>query len=357
MQVQKLKDLREKIKPLEFKKIEAPGDYFSIAFKAFDGGNAKISFNPFELNIISVADSNGNKKFTFIYPKFDKYTKNKDYQKSVESFVNDTIGSQEVIKKFVKLLGYEKLTDLSYVIKNANSNAVMEMAEWSFIFNKITSGTDEPTIVMKDGLLRSKILKDTHISKMVAIAEANKKYVKLVGVSKTSKIMNLLATALFMDQKIPSESIAYVKVPLELELMAYKWSGHGEIGVDKPLDYAFGNLYIAKLSKHSNLLTTIEIPRDIKNDRDIYTEEEVTEIISYLAKDSAHSYPNIGYPQTLMKAHEVAVEVGFPLSITKDEIKDRIIEVLGDDKAKEYIKSGEFILESVNKGVLGGNRV
>lgn len=348
--------MREKIKTLEFKKIEAPGNYASIAFKAFDGGHAKISFNPFELNVISVADSNGNKKFTFIYPKFDKYTKNKAYQKSIENFVNGTIGSQAVIQKFVELLGFTKLTEVSYVIKNANANAVMEIAEWSFIFNKITSGTDEPTIVLKDGLLRSKILKDTEISKLINLAEANKKFVKLVGVSKTSKIMSMLATALFMDGKIPSDAIAYVKIPLELELMAYKWSGHGEISEDKALDYAFGSLYIAKLSKHSNLLTTLEIPKDLKNNRDIYTEEEINEIISYLAKDSSFSYPNIGYPQTLMKAHEVAAEVGFPLSITRDEIKDRILEILDDEKAKEYIKSSEFIIDSVNKGVLGGGR-
>src|SRR5207247_2697104 len=130
-----------------------------------------------------------------------------------------------------------------------------------------------------------------------------KEFAKLVGVSKTSAVLSLLSTALHLEKKIPVNSVGYVKVPLDLELRAYRWTGRGNIDLmsAKPLYYAFGELYIAKLAKNSNLLVTIEIPKDLETGKAIYSEEEVNEIISYLAKDSKTSYPVIGYPQTIMR--------------------------------------------------------
>jgi len=56
----------------------------------------------------------------------------------------------------------------------------------------------------------------------------------------------------------------------------------------------------------------------------VLSKDEINEIISYLARDSKSSYPVIGYPQTIMRAHEVAVQFGFPASVVRDEIKDKL---------------------------------
>jgi hypothetical protein len=160
-----------------------------------------------------------------------------------------------------------------------------------------------------------------------------------------------------LEKIIPEDSIGYIKIPLDLELKAYTWTGSGKIDNKnvRHLDYAFGDLYVAKLAKNSNLLVTMEFPKDWEKNEDIYSEEDIKEIISYLAKDSKHSYPAIGYPQTIMRAHEAAVRLGFSASIIKDEIRDKIMEGL-DDKAKSFVRDAWLIIDYVDKGVLGGGK-
>ena len=98
---------------------------------------------------------------------------------------------------------------------------------------------------------------------------------------------------------------------------------------------------------------TIEIPKDLETGQPIYSEEEIDEILSYLAKDSKSSYPVIGYPQTIMRAHEAAVRLGFPASLLRDELRDKILENLDKD-AKEFVRDAWLLIDFVDKGILGG---
>ena len=240
----------------------------------------------------------------------------------------------------------------------------MEISEWACIFDRLTADNQDPVIILKDGLLRTKVIKANEKSNYVRalreIVEQKKENAKLVGVSKTSTIVSLLSTALFLEKKIPPDSIGYVKIPLELEAKAYQWTGRGSTKVDtknpKPLYYAFGELYIAKLARNSNLLVTVEIPKNLESGENIYTDEEVSDIMSHLAKDSKYSYPVIGYPQTIMRAHETAVRLGFPASILRDEFRDRIFESLDDKDAKEFVRDAWLLMDTVDKGVLGGGQ-
>lgn len=114
-----------------------------------------------------------------------------------------------------------------------------------------------------------------------------------------------------------------------------------------------GTLYIAKLSRSSNLLVTVEVPKNLHNDEQIYSGGDVTEMLGYIAKDSLYSYPVTGYPQTIMKAHEFAVRLGIPASILRDKIIDDLIRNT-DPVLGEYIRDGTMISETVERGGLGG---
>jgi len=342
-QIRKLDELREKVRELEFVPIDPMGSYQSVAYKAIDGGRMKIYFDPLELDLIDVADSYGNLKMRFIIPK--------GVDEEIDQ-VNNYLKQDPLIADFLKLLNKSNLTDISEVL--TDSDTYMEIAEWACIFNKILSANDEPFIVMRDGLLRTKKLKSELIGILLEALRKKKDRVYLVGVSKTSSVLSLLSTAISIERIFPPNSIGFVKVPIETELMAYKWTGRGKISESKRgIFYSFGDLYIAKLSKSSNLLVTIEIPRDREKDQDIYSEQEIMRIMGHLAKDAAVSYPVLGYPQTIMRAHEYAVNTGFPASVIKDKILDNIRSKL-DDAGKDYMRDALLLKEEVNKGVLGG---
>ncbi len=349
-QIEKLEKLREQVRSLEFEPIEPMGAYAAVSYKAVDGGRMRISFDPLELNMIDVADSYGNLKMRFIVPR--------DSDES-EFDPDDYLDENPIIKDFVALLGKKSITEISEII--GHSDSYMEIAEWACIFHKIVHSDEDPVILMRDGLLRTKKLKSELLPRLLDKLREKKRTIRLVGVSKTSAVMTLLSTAISIEKKIPYGQIGFVKIPLGLELQAYTWSGKGKIrdkggkesNGKRGIYYSLGDLYIVKLSKKSNLLVTVEIPRDRVKGLDIYSDSEVRELMSHLAKDSAYSYPVLGYPQTIMRAHEYAVSTGFPASVVRDRILDKIREHL-DDKGKDYMRDAEMMKEEVSKGVLGG---
>jgi hypothetical protein len=342
-QVKKLERLRKEVRELTFIPVEPAGYYSSIAYKSFDGGMFRLYLEPLEIDLIDVADSNGNVKLNFVAPVSE-----------MKEGINEKIDFSNIekiseINKLLQILGVTRLADASEILKDPGT--LMEIAEFACIFDKLTTvSKDEKTLIMKDGFLRTKKIKAELLKVLKQIIQANKKHVKLVGVTKTSKIVSLLSTALFLEKKIPSNKIGYIEIPLHLELETYDWSGSGRINPERnqPLNYAFGSLYIAKLSRLSNILVTVEIPN-------VYSKEDVTEIISYLAKDSMYSYPVLGYPQTIMRAHEAAVRIGLPASIVKDKIFERIRE-LSDPETRVFLRDGWTFRDIVDKGVLGGER-
>ncbi|MEJ2249616.1 MAG: hypothetical protein P8Y97_08155, partial [Candidatus Lokiarchaeota archaeon] len=78
------------------------------------------------------------------------------------------------------------------------------------------------------------------------------------------------------------------------------------------------------------------------------------EIIGHLIRDSMGSYPILGYPQTIMRAHERAVRTGFSASIWRDRIIDHLLKEIGDEEIKVLIQESHFLREYVKKEILGG---
>ena len=346
VQREKVERLRESVRKLEFVPIDPAGSYHPVTFKAFDGGRFNMHFDPFEFDIVEVADSDGNLKLKFAAPSGDF-----DDRENLKSIIAG-LNSNPIIKKFLDMLGKDSLDEISEILTNKGS--LMEIGEFACIFNKLaTASPDERTIILKDGLLRTKKIKAELIDHLRSEVESNKAHVKLVGVAKGSKMVFLLKAALMCENIFPRDQIGYVEIPRAIENKTYTWSGHGKVNLEKPLDYAFGSLYIAKLSRAKNMLVTVEIPKDLKKERKIYSNAEVMEIMGYLAKDSMYSYPIIGYPQTIMRAHEHAVSLGLPSSILRDKIMDKLIKNT-DPSLAEYVRDSRILGEIVEKGSLGG---
>ena len=67
-QIRKMNALRERVRKLEFVPIEPAGSYIPMTFKSFDGGRFNLRLEPFEFEVVKVADSNGNVKMNFAAP-------------------------------------------------------------------------------------------------------------------------------------------------------------------------------------------------------------------------------------------------------------------------------------------------
>lgn len=345
-QLKKLNNLRKEVKRLKFVPIDPAGSYIPISFKSFDGGMFNLHFDPFEFDIVKVADSNGNTKMNFAAPGGDLRD-----DADLGTIIGD-LDADPIVQNFLSILGKNSLQETTEILTRRET--LMELAEFACMFNEVmTARDDSKTLVLRDGLLRTKKVKSELISKLKRVLAQKRDHVRMAGVAKTSKIVFLLKAALICERVFPKGQMGYVEIPLHLENMAYTWSGKGRLP-DTPtkLNYAFGSLYITKLSRRKDLLVAVEIPETDSNDQ-VYTNSDVDEIMSYLAKDSAHSYPVLGYPQTIMRAHEFAVSLGLPASILRDRIMKDLVENTDPDLA-DYLRNARILGESVAKGTLGG---
>ncbi len=347
-QMNKVSMLRDRVRSMKFVPVDPSGSYTPVSFKSFDGGMFNLHFDPFEFDIVEVADSNGNIRLKFAAPTGDL--------RGTDELDTILTGLEEnpAVRRFLGMLGKNSLTEISEIITDRGT--LMEIGEIACIFDRLaTSSKDEKTIILKDGLLRTKKIKPDLVAPLINAIRREKDHVKLVGVAKSSKIMFLLNVAIMCERIFPDDMIGYVEVPLDIENMAYRWSGHGRLDPEKaePLDYAFGSLYIVKLARHKNLFVTVEIPKYLGSGTPIYTDDEISEIIGYLARDSVASYPVPGYPQTIMKAHEFAAGLGIPASILRDSIMDGLIKNT-DAGLAEYVRDAAFLGETISKGLLGG---
>ena len=335
-QIEKFNNLRDLVKKLKFIPLDPMGTYTSVSYKSIDGGKMGISFHPFEFDFIVIADSMDNELMRYLVPKSESL-KPTDF-----IYMNEFTE----IKKLLEFLNLSSITEASNML--VDPKIAMELTEYACIFERLGKNPKDPVIVMKDGLLRTKAIKYQYIPQLLNVLKNNKKK-RLVGVAKNSQVINLLSTALYVEGIIQNDYTGFVEVPWEIERIAYKRSKK-----ETHLYYSFGKLYIAKLSSKSDLLVTIEIPYDFENDEPIYQKNEIYEIIGHLIKDSIGSYPILGYPQTIMRAHEKAVRTGFSASIWRDKIIDKLLEELKNDKIKKLIQESHFLREYVQKGMLGG---
>lgn len=334
-QFARFNQLRELAKNLQFHPVESSGIYSPISFAAFDGGMMGLEYYPFELEFIEIANSFEQSAAKFLLPK------QTEIAEEDLSYIDDI----SEIREFKSHLGVDSIDKLFNF--PPDTSAIMNLAELACIINMVVENKNQPYLIMKDGFLRTKYLKTPYKMKIIEILKKNSQQ-KVIGVAKRSKIVNLFSTALNSEQIIPTNQVGFIEIPQNLEFLAYKWSQNTK-------EYPMGKIYIAKLSKNSPLLVSVEIPYDFSQNRPIYSIEEIYHIFGCLVKDSQFSFPNIGYPQTIMRAHEQAVRTGFTASIWRDFIKEELLKVAEDDSSMvELMREAWYMGSKIQKEFLGG---
>ena len=330
-----LDELREEVRPLasNVRNIK-PRSTTSISLVASDGGNNKLVFDPFTVQLVRVVDSYGKELcFEVISPTTDT-----DILSAAQ--FNADGSPKTALGRMMKDLGKTKLTDLSHMIPDGEKTrkephkvspswvqVYRDLCEWAVLYERICYkefATD--TLIVRDGQLRSKLfrgelfidLRKRLEEAMMRIREKDRRWVFLVGIVKHSKVITRYQLAMNIERVLPPGEARYVKIPRDLEAKAYLWpeyakgaEAEGEEG-EAP-KYVAGDMYFVRFGKaKGDPVWAVDIFSCQKS--------KDAEIFGYLLADAIDGFPVPFYPRCLQKAHEHAEIVDFDLTILQDEV-------------------------------------
>jgi len=146
----------------------------------------------------------------------------------------------------------------------------------------------------------------------------SRRKVYMLGVAKSSAVLSKLGLALILEGTFDRDYPCYAEVPPDLEAQCYNFdrtwletaSEEGTEG--RQLYQSFGRLHLVKLSSMPDgPIFPVDVPVWLPPDKK-------PEILEYLVHDSSETFPTIGYPAALQRAHENAVLTGFEMTVLGD---------------------------------------
>jgi hypothetical protein len=247
-------------------------------------------------------------------------------------------------------LGVEQLSSLSPMIPTARRVredpdrvspgwvlTYRDLCEWAILYEAICHkefATD--TLVIRDGLLRSKIFAGDLFTRLGRLMEQaierhaneSRRRVLLVGVAKGSKVITRYHLAMAIERTLPAGEPCYVRVPRKLEAKAYvwdEWARGTESSEGEAPKFVLGDMHLVRFGKHTG---------DPVWAVDLLSAQtaKAQEIMGYLLADAIDGFPVPLYPRALQRAHEYAQIVGFDLTILQDEVLAAVREILPADR-------------------------
>jgi hypothetical protein len=344
----KLKDLRDRVRMLSVTELGFR-QCLAIAPVATDGGENRLSFDPLNIELIRIADSEGRehlqkfiplggdpdqfKAFFLDVPILKSFVERIDVPYSDLSFFLP--GNKRTESEEEKTLGPGDEDLRKYV------RTFRDIAEWAVVLDLAHSGQGIRILVIRDGLLRSKSLSIKAAKALArALEEAHKKTGSLlVGIAKRSKVLSYLSLALVLEGSLKKPYPCFVEVPEDLEKACYNFAATWMKG------QAFGKMHLAKLVEGPDApVFPVDVPTWLMDRR--------KEVLEYLAETAKASYPTPGYPQPLVQAHEHANLRGLEMSVLGDILIRNVAAEVNEEEAEGVIRHVAF-----GRGlVLGGTR-
>jgi hypothetical protein len=342
-----LKDLRKDARQLgQDVKVIKPRSTTAISLVASDGGNNKLAFDPFYVQLVRVVDSYGKQLC------LDAISPSTDTDELYQNQFDNVKNPKTALGNLLNDLGVDSLNKLSSMIpkgeeirKDPNSIkpgwvlVYRDLCEWAVLYERIchrSFATD--TLIVRDGQLRSKIFTGTYFMDLMEriedsitrIFKEDKRRVFLVGLAKHSKPLARYNLAMGIEGTFSPGEPRYVNVPRKMEAKAYIWPEYarGEQDTNEGEEVAkfvAGVMYFVRFgSKSGDPIWSVDILTSQTN--------QSSEIFSYLLADSINGFPMPFYPRCLQKAHEHAQIVDFDLQILQDEVIKAVKGLLPKDK-------------------------
>jgi hypothetical protein len=312
-----------------------PRSTTSISLVASDGGNNKLQFDPFYVQLVRVVDSYGKQLcFDAVSPTTDTDELSKaqfNADGSPRTSLGRMMDDLDIRPRTLTALSHmippgEQVRDDPHSVSPSWVLVYRDLCEWAVLYERICYHTfARDTLLVRDGLLRSKLFRGEGFitlrrqieGAIQRIQKQDRRRVFLVGVAKTSKVITRYHLAMAIEKAMPPGEARYVRIPRELEAKAYVWPeyarGAEAEGEGEAPKYVAGDLFLVRFGPHSGDPTWAV---------DILTPQsgQAPEIFGYLLADAIDGFPVPFYPRCLQKAHEHAQIVDFDLAILQDEI-------------------------------------
>jgi hypothetical protein len=230
-----LDELRDEVRPLRdrMRKIQ-PRATAAISIVATDGGNNQLRFDPFLVQLIRVVDSNENEYCLEAVSPTQTLAHLDARQLDRDGRPLTALG------EMMSALGVSSLSKLSHMIRSDGDGrprspswvqVYRELVEWAVLYSVLKKDFGSDTLIVFDGLLRSKVFASTYFSRFRELLEAEvsrhmsaRRRIFLVGLAKSSKVFTRYRLAMKLEGVLRSAYPSFVEIPRKLEEAAYVWS-------------------------------------------------------------------------------------------------------------------------------------
>jgi len=343
------RQIKNDIKPIR------PYSTNAVSFVAADGGDNRLYFNPAIIEFVRIVDSRGNQCALDAVPGNAK-----------PEYLDERgqLGKTTMLAPLQRLCADLKVevTGLSFILKGLGQEgkstgamrAYRDIVEWAVIYDLLHKEWGSDTIVVREGLLRTKSFRRNifpEIDKRIrqVCSEHKKKHVNvsIVGVAKQSSVLSRLAIALELEEVFHKPFPCYVSVPSEIEEECYNFSRTwlDTLETSEPdengqyLYQSIGKLFLVKFGDRP---FDPVWPVDLAE----WDNKEAPRIIGQLLHDAQPGFPIPDFPMSIQKAHDFAKINGIEMSVLQDILFDGIMQPLSDNEKQSILKM-RYLTENI----------
>jgi hypothetical protein len=297
-----LDGLRAEIRPLrgEVRRI-LPRSTTSISLVGADGGNNRLQFDPFLVQLVRVVDSSNNEYV------LEAVTPTTSVAALSEKQFDGHGEPITALGEMMAYLGVRRLQDLSPMIRSNDDDRPVspswvqvyrELVEWAILFwlmRKKDFATN--TLLLYDGLLRSKVFAGDSFKRLLDGMHAgiddhqrrSRRRLYLAGMAKHSKVLARYRLAMALEGILVTDFPAFVEVPRTIEEKAYVWSeyarGDDRVEADAEVNkYVGGKMFFVKFgSKRTDAIWPVDLFLPQVKDAQI--------ILGHLLADALNGFP------------------------------------------------------------------
>ena len=307
----------------------------SISLVASDGGNNRLDFNPFSLQVVRVVDTFGDELF------LDVISPSTDTAALGQRHLDDPASP---LGRMMRDLGASALGQLSPMIPARPGSSrwplvYRDLCEWAVLYDLIRYerwGSD--TLIIRDGLLRTRIFAGELFVRLyklmkTAIEEKwrqHKRHIFLVGIAKHSRIIERYRLAMAVEDVFPAGQPCYAPVPSELQVKVYDWAEYvgpaadDGAGREKPR-FNMGAMYLVRFGSQAfDPVWTADLLQ--------FQAPQAQQVFGSLLADAQVGFPVPCYPHCLQQADGYAQVVDLDLAILQRALEEAVREQIRADR-------------------------